>query len=306
MRKIGFKLALLSTLLLSVAAKAQVACGVVSTNVMTTNPNEYRVVITNGGKKTAALHKGVAVSPGKHEFSLIVVSKNRNAQYKQNEIAFSDYAQLSDEIYFELDVKADHVYRLVAKVVEPAVNPRYQKYEIVVAHQGEKPCEREEVLPRLTNIISLKPQALPEQLEYRLNLVMKDLQQFYRSSGVKQKQVNISRKPQIIDVLGVVLDQQFDSDKGLKVLAVTPASSAANIGLQPNDVIIRINQLDLIELGGRSTRQELAHALKLAINKVTLEKEAAVTLKRNGELIRLAIRYQDITLPGYQLQLQLE
>ena len=299
-KRVLLMLCLLSAPLVSVAEQ----CGVISSKVLSLAKDEYRVIITNVGKPAQRIDGQVAMKPGRHRFKVLVVSSGTPTNNSETTLQYAGSQWLSDTLEFELDVKADMVYRLIAKVEDKAVAPRKRRYEVVVRNEVAKRCDEREVLSHTFDVKKSDLELLPPQLQYRLSLLMKDIGEYYRKQGVAVDEIELTGKGGIIDVLGIVIDYQAPVQAGLKVLAVTPTSAAATIGLKPDDVIIKANELSFVR--SNMTHQQMAQALKLMFKHLSADKSGHIEVERGGQVIDLPVYFKQVSLPKYYIQLQLE
>lgn len=104
--------------------------------------------------------------------------------------------------------------------------------------------------------------------------------------------------------LGAILDVRHreGAGTGLRVLGVTPGSSAAALGLQPGDRLLAVNEVGLVGLGaGPDGRALAAQRLREAL----LDSADDVTLRvaRGTDEVTLRGPVRVVALPAYRLQL---
>ena len=279
-------------------------CGVVSTKVLSLKKDEYQLVVTNVGKKAQRIDSQVAMKPGKHR--LVVMAVKRAARFNShiNDIEYADFQQLSEPFSFELDVKADKFYRLVAYVEDRAVTASKRRFGVKVVNELDKPCDAINVLEHTLDVANRVDLKLPNNLQYRLSLLMKDLRAHYRQQGLGEQSIELVGKGGIVDVLGIVIDYQVPAQYGLKVLAVTPASAADNIGLKPGDIIVSVNELSFKQ--SDMNHQQMVQAFKLMFKHLTVDKPAVIKVDRKGEAMIVNAHYEQVSIPAYKIQLNLQ
>ena len=296
---------------------ASQSCGTVSTKVLTLKQDEYRVIIVNAGKKAKRIDSQVSFKSGKHRLVMMAVKRAARFNSHINDIDYADFQQLSEPFSYELDVKPNKFYRLVAYVEDKAVSAVKRRYGVKVINELDKSCDANDVIEQTSDMAGKADLTLPSHLQYRLSLLMKDIKAHYLKNGVQtgrqkvehsqggsEHSIELVGHGGIIDVLGIVIDYQVPAKYGLKVLAVTPASAADNIGLKPGDVIVSVNELSFKQ--SDMDHQQMVQAFKLMFKHLTVDKPAAIRVDRDGEAMTVNAYYEQVSIPEYKIQLNLK
>ena len=139
-------------------------------------------------------------------------------------------------------------------------------------------------------------------------------------AGVQQMMVDLASKGELVDAsgapahfdiaepardvdnLGVVINSNDRGDAGLAVMAVTPGSAAAKMGVHSGDRLVSVNGENLTALGRDVDDRPLAvAALRSAIGKVDDGGQVNLTVDRDGRRIEFKGRLQRLRLPAVQL-----
>ena len=113
---------------------------------------------------------------------------------------------------------------------------------------------------------------------------------------------DISEPARDVDNLGVVINSNDHGDAGLAVMAVTPGSAAAKMGVHSGDRLVSVNGESLRALGRDADDQPLAVAtLRSVIGKVGDGGQVDLTVDRDGRRIAFSGSLQRLRLPAVQL-----
>lgn len=128
----------------------------------------------------------------------------------------------------------------------------------------------------------------------------------FRDFGPSQWDFSISADPQRVDNFGVVLDPRFDpavAEAGPLVLAVTPGSTAARLGLRSGDRLQRINGETLEGLGAAGDgRSEAYLVFSRALAGLQDGEALSVQVRREQRTMVLSGTYREIRIPGFSLR----
>lgn len=121
------------------------------------------------------------------------------------------------------------------------------------------------------------------------------------SNGAPLK-LNFSEPARDVDNLGVVISGNDSSDAGLAVVAVTPGSAAARMGVHSGDRLTAVNGEVLTDLGRDAVELPRAVAvMRTEIAKVGDGEKITLTVDRDGRRIAFEGRLQRLRLPPLQL-----
>ena len=148
------------------------------------------------------------------------------------------------------------------------------------------------------------PAAAEQHLRAGVQQMMVDLAskgELVDASGAPA-QFNIAEPARDVDNLGVVINSSDSGDAGLAVMAVTPGSAAAKMGVHSGDRLVSVNGENLTALGRNADDQPLAVALlRSAIGKVGDGGQVALGVDRDGRRIAFKGSLQRLRLPAVQL-----
>lgn len=114
--------------------------------------------------------------------------------------------------------------------------------------------------------------------------------------------LNFSEPARDVDNLGVVISGSDSGDGGLAVVAVTPGSAAARMGVHTGDVLTSVNGQVLTDLGNDDANLPRAVAVMRAeIAKVEDGGKISLTVDRDGRRINFQGRLQKLRLPALTL-----
>jgi len=306
-------------------------CALVSTKTLFLKKNEFNVLlkfgpnIENDGYYSWNYNKRMVLAPGKHHIKAKAIGPGHrgNSEMALREGILDSKGKGSFE--FELDFEAGYIYRLVAQEIKSTSKNDESSFEIKVKSKKPQECfhKQEEIIP-LTPSIDLyrgsssneeskvassdKAITIPADLQYRLDLLTKDLHAFYKAKGMKHSTVSIKQQRRITNKFGIVTDTKSKTEKGILVVAVSPFSLAAQIGISAGDQIIglMVNDVNRNQDDFNSKGQIAAiAALKLHMNNLMPEDSILFRIKRDGKLQELTASYETISLPAYQLNMQL-
>ena len=115
--------------------------------------------------------------------------------------------------------------------------------------------------------------------------------------------LNFSEPARDVDNLGVVINGNDRGDTGLAVVAVTPGSAAARMGVHTGDVLTSVNGQLLTDLGNDDGNLPRAVAVMRAeIAKVDDGSKISLTVDRDGRRINFQGRLQKLRLPALTLR----
>ncbi|MEO7917698.1 MAG: PDZ domain-containing protein [Dokdonella sp.] len=150
------------------------------------------------------------------------------------------------------------------------------------------------------------PAATEQRLRAGLQQMLVDLAskgELVDASGVPM-QFDISEPSRDVDNLGVVIDSRDSGDKGLVVMAVTPGSAAAKMGVQGGDRLVAVNRQSLTDLGrDANDRPRAVDVLRTAVGSVGDGGRLALSVDRDGRRIDFEGTLQRLRLPAMKLSL---
>ena len=298
------KIQLLITLLLctfNVEAN-EVSCGTVTNKVLFLKKNEHKLILSDGDGRYLNKNTERVLTVGKHSLKARIIVDSMNVYINPSFNNFSDN-QLSDPVEFSLTVKANVNYQLVAKKTGSSNNDQKRTFEIVIKKMSDRECEIDDTTIFSKDKSSSADNQLPAELQYRLNLVMKDISHHLQKMNISNKEVAYQYPKQVITTLGIVVDSKQPSKQGIKVLAITPFSLASKIGLLPKDIIISINENNLVPNEGNKPVTDNISTFKAALADAVNDEALVIKVHRNEKIEKLLVSVKDITLPSYRVSI---
>lgn len=114
---------------------------------------------------------------------------------------------------------------------------------------------------------------------------------------------DITEPSRDVDNLGVVIDSSGDDGNGLAVLAVTPGSAAARMGVRSGDRLVEVNGQSLTGLGdGDQGHSRAVAALRAAVAGVGDGGSLKLAVDRDGRRIESTGTLQRLRLPSVLLK----
>lgn len=306
-------------------------CAKLSTVVHFTSKNQRSLgLVTHNGKRIqfpsdsfrkkgllSSIPMVLALEPGYHEFSAIpMMSKNSNEistinreippldnEFTTQDLLSSDAHYSRNEIHFGIEVLPNTIYRIVLQKTEPKTLAPGKEFHVVVKSIKETQCNSKKIrkaLPRNTVVNHTKK--LPEELQFRLDALSKDIQAYYKQFDTKNSSLNFFFPTRKEENFGIVVAMDNQPSEGLLLLAVAPLTTASKLGLQHLDKIISINGQSL------TNTDTVSEALTIFQEEI-FETEAGDTLQlklvRNDKTIVLSSDYSLISLPEVKLSLKM-
>jgi len=302
------KSALLVTVIFSIVnahiVNAEViSCGLVTNKVIFLKKDEYKLILADeNGRFLNKNTKRVLPSGPQKLMAKIVV--NNSSTYVNPNLNNFNADQFSEPIEFTLNVKANTHYQLVAMKTASENQDKKRTFQIVIKKETTKVCQSNTLSKKMKDRFAQSTK-LPSELQYRLDLVMKDIKQYLQQQESTKKTVVFDYSRQVITTLGAVVETKKPSKKGIKVLAITPFSLAAKIGILPNDIIVSLNQQEFSS--SNSDMEEVAKNVKIfkaALSNVLNDETFVIEVYRNNILQELIVNVKDVTLPSYRLSIQ--
>lgn len=160
----------------------------------------------------------------------------------------------------------------------------------------------------VTGSVVAQPQSRIERLDEALRAMLISLAQDPLFSQQEDFDLSYRKQPEAVVNLGAICDTRgAGADReGLPVIAVTPGSTGASMGLRAGDRLLEINGQSLVGLGVDSDGEALA---MVRMQQVLLEATAGdpVTLEvnRDGSALKLTAPLQKWQLPKVELALSM-
>jgi len=307
MEKIGMvmKVKLLIVLLFCIfnVNAETVSCGTVTNKALFLKKNEYKLILSDGEGRYLNKNTVRVLPKGKHSLKARIIINSMNVYVNPSFNNFSDN-QLSEPVEFSLVVNANVNYQLVAMKTGSSNNGQKQTFKIVIKKMSDKECEFDDTRTSLKAKNSFVDSQLPAELQYRLNLVMKDISQHLQKKSINNEEVIYEYPKQVITTLGIVVDSKQSSKHGIKVLAITPFSLASKIGLLPKDNIISINGNKFLpNESNKKPVEDNIKRFKTALTNVVNDETFTINVHRDDKIKELIIRVEDITLPSYRVSI---
>ena len=300
------KILILILLLMSIVTPTTFAksndCATVSTRTTFIKNNEFRLKLLYLGKVKST----VFLAPGRHKLSAKVIYNKSNTAGEQSTYTLITNEEVSTLINFEIDVQKNTMYQIIASTEEKNNRKASDSFKISIKKEFAKPCDYNKgtLAVKKPNKLN-ESNKIPEKLQYRLDLVMMDLKAYLQTQNIINKAVIIENKTRIINTIGIVTNKRTPLKNGINVLAITPYSLAAKIGLKPDDTILVINDIDLTiknELQGTPT--SILTIFKKTIVNLSEEEKVIVEVIRNHKRIILKSDYKALSLPSYQVKIK--
>jgi len=281
-------------------AKA-VDCATVSTRVTFLKNNEYRLKIFYLGK----MRSNISLAPGLHKLRAQVIYDKTDASDNENTFEVIKDEGASSLINFDIEVKKNIAYQIIASTKEKHNKKLNRTFEILIRKEITKPCkynlEQQAKTKRDKNNHSYM---LPENLQYRLDLVMMDLKAHLLNTKLINRAVTIEKNQRIINTIGIVTNNNRLVTKGINILAITPYSLAEKIGLKPNDTILGINGMDFsVDSVLENTGGSVLSLFKSILVNLPEGENVKIEVMRDNKKITLLSNYKELSLPAYQVQM---
>jgi hypothetical protein len=125
-------------------------------------------------------------------------------------------------------------------------------------------------------------------------------------SHPEQIQLHIDEPAQRSVNLGLLVDatSAANARDGLRVLGVTPGSTAEQLGIRPGDAIVAVNGRSLRELGADDSGRALAAAtLKSSVDALPADANVQLDVRRSGTQLALNGPLQSVQLPALRVVL---
>jgi C-terminal processing protease CtpA/Prc len=278
-------------------------CGTVSTRVTFLEKNEYKLKLFYLGKEKST----IILTPGLHKLSAQVMYTKKNASGNHNTLELINNEDLSARISFEIEVKKNTTYQIVAKTKSKHNRKSDRSFKISIKKEIFQNCHYDKQSTIMNVAInSDHSRTIPENLQYRLDLVMMDIKAYLESENLKDNTIMIEKNQRMMNTIGIVTNKRTHVTQGINILAITPFSIAARASLEPNDTILSINGIDLTF--DHKTQDNKLSALTLFKNTlVNLSKNESVKIEvmRKDKKHLLVSDYKDLSLPSYQLKIQM-
>lgn len=278
-------------------------CATVSTRTTYLKNNEYGLVLYHLG----TIKPSILLTPGVHKLSAKIKYDKTEGSNNPNTYVFINDEEFSELINFEIDVKKNTMYQIVATTDDKHNRKSDSSYEITIRKEIAKNCEYDK---KSQNIKKLNKHTdnntIPENLQYRLDLVMMDLKAYLNNKNLINKSIYVEKKQHIINTIGIVTNRNTPVTKGISILAITPFSIAAKLGLKPHDTILSINEIDLT-LDNNIQTKNLSVLSQFKDTLINLSENENVKIKiiRENQKIILLSNYKELSLPSYQLKIMM-
>ncbi len=301
------KILILILLLISIVTPTTFAksndCATVSTRVTFLEKNEYKLKLFYLGKVKSV----ISLSPGRHKLSAQVMFTKNNATVNHNTLELINNEDISAQIIFEIDVKKNTSYQIVAKTEAKHNRKSNRSFKISIKKEIAQPCESDK---QSTEMKKSKENnhsnTIPENLQYRLDLVMMDIKAYLGNKPLNNKGVTVAKEQRMMNTIGIVSNNKTPVTKGINILAITPFSTAAKIGLKPDDTILSINGIDLTfdhkKQGDKSSTLAL---FKNTLVSLSENESVKIEIMRKDKKLVLMSSYDALSLPSYQLKMTL-
>jgi len=300
------KILILILLLISIVTPTTFAksndCATVSTRVTFLEKNEYKLKLFYLGKVKSV----ISLSPGRHKLSAKVIYNKQNTTGEQSTYTLITNEEVSTLIDFEIDVQKNTMYQIIASTEERNNRKSSDSIKISIKKEFAKTCDYNEGTlavkkPNKLNASNM----IPDKLQYRLDLVMMDLTAYLQTQNLINKAVIIEKKTRILNTIGIVTNKRTPLINGINVLAITPYSLAAKIGLKPDDTILVINDIDLtIKNEQQGTPTSILAIFKKTIVNLSEDEKVIIEVIRNHKRIILKSDYKALSLPSYQVKIK--
>ena len=122
----------------------------------------------------------------------------------------------------------------------------------------------------------------------------------------EQVELDIDEPAQRSVNLGLLVDatSAANARDGLRVLGVTPGSTAEQLGVRPGDAIVAVNGRSLRELGADDNGRALAAStLKSSIDALPADTTVQLDVRRSGAKLALSGPLQSVQLPALRVML---
>jgi C-terminal processing protease CtpA/Prc len=278
-------------------------CATVSTRTTFTKNYEYNLHLYHLGNKVNT----ILLTPGIHQLNAQVRYNKSNTSGDNNAFNLIANEEVSEMIKFELNIKKNTAYQIVAKTKDKHYRKTNSLFAISIKKEVAKYCDYDKQSTLLGNPNKNNySDTIPENLQYRLDLVMLDFKAYLDNKNIINEDITIEKKTRMINTIGIVVNKNRSIQQGINILAVTPLSSAAKIGLKPNDTILSINGIDLT-FDHKKQDNKLSTLTLFKNTLINLSKNEIVNIEviRKEKNIILMSNYKELSLPSYQLKIKM-
>jgi len=239
------------------------------------------------------------LSPGLHHFQINLWQKRSfktSILSKRRELQITPITRLSKIVppkikHIQLYVNANTHYKvsILDNTKEPQFTLSSEEKKCLVAEN--QPLLSAEPVSKFS-----KDKKIPENLEYRLRRIINDI---VAQKGDVINNVAVFSPVKFNSYFGAAIDKAYaNNGKALKVLAVSPYSFAANIGLKSDDNITKLGINNIVRNEGATIEQ-----LNNYLNSLTLGDNIMLEVNRNKKKVQLQKPYYPTVIPegNYQI-----
>jgi C-terminal processing protease CtpA/Prc len=236
------------------------------------------------------------VSPGWHRFNLNQWSRQNLLQASRKQLN-----GMLTKMYISSNIKPlaiKQVAIFVAKDHEYTVTLREGSDDEFIFKSVKKKCVTSNpvLTSRSVNSPLKSDIKLPDELEYRLRRLMTEIA---KSQPNYSKSISNMQGVKISPYFGVVVDSEYQKAKrAIKVLAVSPYSMSAKLGLLSDDSIIKLGSNSITDFSIPTVQQ-----LNNYLSTLKLGENIEMIVLRKGNEIALSAKYYPIIVPSAQYQI---
>jgi hypothetical protein len=279
---------------------SNIDCGTVSTRTSYLKNNEYSLLLYHLG----TVKPSILLTPGIHKLNTKIKFDKTADSNNPNTYTFNNDIELSELISFEIDVKKNTMYQIVATTSGNHNIKSNNTYEIIIKKEIPKNCEHNKTNTKINKHNDNKE--IPANLQYRLDLVIMDLKSYLEEKNIINESITVENKKHIINTIGIVTNKNRQDKNGISILAITPYSIAAKLGLKPYDEILSINEIDLTA-GNKLHNKDLSaiSQFKKALINLSEDDKVKIEIIRVNKKMILLSSYKELSLPSYQLKIMM-
>lgn len=244
------------------------------------------------------------LEPGLHTFEGYAVCSERTSAGEdkacrdafftpENEVSFN----------FKVDRNKEYIVSAAGMILEGSG----RRPEVEVISKKAEACGEERTAKALTSREIIRFVNIPPQLQFELDSVMRNIADFYSKLDVDDQIVKLQSQSKVDKRIGILFEMtNVDPERGMKILAVTPQSTASELGLMSGDWVKRVNDTYLTS----ATKNHLGQPVALKMfREELLEAQYGEMLTfevyRNNQRKELINIYKPVRFPGYQIEIDL-
>lgn len=300
--------------------KDQVSLGLLTHNGMRINSawgHEGQSKAARGS--TIALPMTLTLEPGYHEFTATILqtqnslnlgggvsssaSSSNTRSALSNASGYREYKLNRYALNFGIEIKPNTIYRVIGQRAKPRTTRAGHMYQAIVKSEKVTQCDNSKIRPAIKRqVITTLNKELPQELQFRLDALTTDIQNYYKSLSVASKDLSLMLPRRENSNFGIVAATDGQAKDGVLLLAVAPSTSAALLGLQAQDKILEINGH---LLNDKQTLDEAIASLREVLGSIPFGETVRIKIVRNNNSMELSGEYSIANLPEVRLNISM-